>query len=155
MPPFTARPAAARSAPCWRRSRATSGTTRSAPAAPFAAAWQTPTRRRNGAWWRRRSMPLCGRSVPAANGSSPRAFFRGAMETALAADELLCEARLPALPPDTRWGFAEFGRRAGDFALAMALAAYRVEAGIIVAPRLGVGAVEAAPRRIAAAEAAL
>ncbi len=84
-----------------------------------------------------------------------RAFFRGAMETALAADELLCEARLPALPPDTRWGFAEFGRRAGDFALAMALAAYRVEAGIIVAPRLGVGAVEAAPRRIAAAEAAL
>jgi len=52
-----------------------------------------------------------------------RDFFRGAMETALAPEELLTEARLPMLPDGTRFGFAEFSRRAGDYALAMALAA--------------------------------
>jgi carbon-monoxide dehydrogenase medium subunit len=37
----------------------------------------------------------------------------------------------------------------------MALATFRVEDGIIVAPRLGVGGAEASPRRIPEAEAAL
>jgi CO/xanthine dehydrogenase FAD-binding subunit len=37
----------------------------------------------------------------------------------------------------------------------MALATYRLQDGVIVGPRLGVGAVEAAPCRIAAAEAVL
>ena len=50
-------------------------------------------------------------------------------------DELLVEARLPVLAADTRCGFYEFNRRAGDFAMAMALAAYRVEGGKIVEPR--------------------
>jgi carbon-monoxide dehydrogenase medium subunit len=84
-----------------------------------------------------------------------RDFFRGAMETALAPDELLYEARLPILPHDTRFGFAEFSRRAGDYALAMALAAFRLEGGLITAPRIGLGGVEAFPRCIAAAEAVL
>ena len=39
--------------------------------------------------------------------------------------------RLPILPADTRFGFYEFNRRAGDFALAMALVTYRVEDGMI------------------------
>jgi carbon-monoxide dehydrogenase medium subunit len=81
-----------------------------------------------------------------------RDFFFGAMETALAPDELLREARLPLLPGDTRFGFAEFSRRAGDYALAMALAVLRLESGAIAAPRIGLGGVEASPRRIAAAE---
>jgi aerobic carbon-monoxide dehydrogenase medium subunit len=81
-----------------------------------------------------------------------RDFFRGAMDTALAPEELLCEARLPLLSDDTCFGFAEFSRRAGDYALAMALAVFRVEGGRIVAPRIGLGGVEAVPRRIAAAE---
>ena len=84
-----------------------------------------------------------------------RDFFDGAMATTLAPDEMLTEARLPILPVDTRCGFAEFSRRAGDYALAMAFAVLRVEGGLIVAPRIGVGAAEATPRRIAAAEAAL
>jgi carbon-monoxide dehydrogenase medium subunit len=84
-----------------------------------------------------------------------REFFRGAMETALAPDELLVEAQLPILPEDTRFGFAEFSRRAGDYALAMALAVFRLEDGLIVDPRIGIGGVEAIPRRIAAAEAML
>jgi carbon-monoxide dehydrogenase medium subunit len=77
------------------------------------------------------------------------------MTTALADDELLAAARLPLLAADTRAGFCEFSRRAGDYALAMALATFRVEDGIIVAPRLGVGGAEASPRRIPEAEAAL
>ncbi len=43
------------------------------------------------------------------------------MTTALHDDELLVEARLPLLPADTRCGFYEFSRRAGDFAMAAAL----------------------------------
>ena len=82
-------------------------------------------------------------------------FFAGIMTTALAEDELLVEARLPLLPADTRFGFYEFSRRAGDFAIAMALVTYRLEDGRIAEPRVGVGGAEPNPRRIAEAERAL
>lgn len=82
-------------------------------------------------------------------------FFQGMMATALAPDELLATVRLPILPSDTYYGFYEFNRRAGDFAIAMALAVYRIERGVIVEPRVGVGGVEGHPRRIPEAEAAL
>lgn len=82
-------------------------------------------------------------------------YFQGMMATALEPDELLAEARLPILSPDTRCGFYEFNRRAGDFAIVMALAVYRIERGVVVDPRIGVGGVEGHPRRIAGAEAAL
>jgi len=59
-----------------------------------------------------------------------RDFFQGIMTTALAEDELLAEARLPLLPADTKCGFYEFNRRAGDFAMAMAVVAYRVNGGM-------------------------
>ncbi len=84
-----------------------------------------------------------------------RDFFQGAMTTALAPNELLVEARLPLLAPGIRVGFAEFSHRPGDYALAMALAVLRLDGGVIAAPRLGLGGAEAAPRRIAAAEAIL
>ena len=82
-------------------------------------------------------------------------LFQGLMTTALAEDELLEEARLPVLTAGTRWGFYEFSRRAGDYALAMALATFRLENGVIVDPRVGLGGVEASPRRIPEAEAIL
>jgi carbon-monoxide dehydrogenase medium subunit len=82
-------------------------------------------------------------------------FFAGIMTTDLAEDELLAEARLPLLPADMRCGFYEFSRRAGDFAVAMALATFRIDNGRIVAPRLGIGGAEPRPRRIAEAEQAL
>jgi carbon-monoxide dehydrogenase medium subunit len=82
-------------------------------------------------------------------------FFRGIMTTALQEDELLTEVRLPILPADTRFGFYEFNRRAGDFALAMALVTYRVQNGVISEARVAVGGVEPQPRRIAQAEQAL
>ncbi len=40
------------------------------------------------------------------------------MSTALKEDELLAEVRYPLLPDDTRFGFNEFSRRAGDFLMA-------------------------------------
>ncbi len=82
-------------------------------------------------------------------------YFQGLMATDLAEDELLLEVRLPLLAPDARFGFYEFSRRAGDYGIAMALATFRLEDGVIVEPRLGLGGVEAHPRRIPAAEAAL
>jgi carbon-monoxide dehydrogenase medium subunit len=91
-----------------------------------------------------------GTRVLAADG-----YFQGIMSTALEPDELLIEVRLPILPADTRFGFYEFNRRAGDFAIGMALATYSFEGGKMVAPRIGVGGAEPQPRRIAAAEAAL
>src|ERR1700691_3429112 len=67
-----------------------------------------------------------------------RDYFKGVMTTALRDDELLVESRLPMLAADTRCGFYEFNRRAGDFAMAAALGAYRVEDGKIIEPRLAV-----------------
>ena len=96
------------------------------------------------------AMSRRGRRVMAADD-----FFEGMMATALAEDELLLEARLPLLPPETRFGFYEFSRRAGDYALAMALVTFRLQDGVIVAPRIGIGGAEARPRRMAAAEAVL
>jgi aerobic carbon-monoxide dehydrogenase medium subunit len=89
------------------------------------------------------------RNIPAAD------FFQGVMTTALAEGEMIVEARLPLLGADHRFGFYEFARRAGDFAIAMSLAVLRVTGGRIVEARIGVGGVEAQPRRIADAEQAL
>jgi aerobic carbon-monoxide dehydrogenase medium subunit len=79
-------------------------------------------------------------------------YFEGMMMTALAEDELLLEARVPLLAPNTRFGFYEFSRRAGDYAIAMALTTFRLQDGVIVEPRVGVGGAEGRPRRIEAAE---
>lgn len=83
------------------------------------------------------------------------AYFQGMMMTVLAEDELLREVRLPLLPDDTRFGFYEFSRRAGDYAIAMALATYRLRDGVIIEPRVGLGGAEERPRRMAQAEAVL
>lgn len=82
-------------------------------------------------------------------------FFEGLMTTALAEDELLAEVKLPLLAPGTKFGFNEFSRRAGDFAMAAALVTYRLQSGFMTDVHVGVGGAEACPRRIADAEAAL
>ncbi len=82
-------------------------------------------------------------------------YFEGIMSTALAEDELLAEVRLPLLAADARFGFYEFSRRAGDFAMAASLVTYRLVDGKITDAHVGVGGAEASPRRIAEAEAAL
>src|SRR5204862_292046 len=89
------------------------------------------------------------RTIPAQD------FFRGIMTTALNEDELLTEVRLPVSGADSRFGFYEFNRRAGDFALGMALVSFRLQDGVICDPRVAVGGIEPQPRRIADAERAL
>jgi carbon-monoxide dehydrogenase medium subunit len=98
---------------------------------------------------------IVAKSARATRTIAARDFFQGIMTTALAEDELLAEARLPLLPTDTKCGFYEFNRRAGDFAMAMAVVAYRVNGGKIAEARVAVGGAEPNPRRIAEAESAL
>jgi len=82
-------------------------------------------------------------------------FFQGIMTTALAEDEILTEVCLPCISNETRFGFYEFNRRAGDFAIAMALVTYRLAGGAIADARVGIGGAEPHPRRIPGAEAVL
>jgi carbon-monoxide dehydrogenase medium subunit len=89
------------------------------------------------------------RAIPA------RDFFEGMMSTALAEDELLSEVRLPLLAADARFGFQEFSRRAGDFAMAASLVTWRWDGGKMRSVHVGVGGAEPSPRRIPEAEAAL
>ena len=84
-----------------------------------------------------------------------RDYFEGVMSTALAEDELLAAVRLPMPAEGTKFGFQEFSRRAGDFAIAMALATYRIEDGRIADAHIGVGGAEDRPRRVKEAEDAL
>ncbi len=51
-------------------------------------------------------------------------FFLGPLTTALGPDELIVEIKLPAWPAARRWGFQEFARRRGDFAIAAAALYY-------------------------------
>jgi carbon-monoxide dehydrogenase medium subunit len=51
-------------------------------------------------------------------------FFQGPLMTALTSDEIITEIRLPAWPARRRWGFQEFARRRGDFAMAGAAVFY-------------------------------
>jgi carbon-monoxide dehydrogenase medium subunit len=81
-----------------------------------------------------------------------REFFEGIMTTALREDELLREVRLPILPKGTHAGFAEYSRRAGDYAIAMAVTTYRLKNGVMSDMHVAVGGAEAAPRRILEAE---
>ena len=98
---------------------------------------------------------LVARSTRGERTIAAKDFFAGIMSTTLAEDELLVEARLPLLSKDTKFGFNEFSRRAGDFAIAASLVTYREQGGRIADARVGVGGAEASPRRIPEAEAVL
>ena len=82
-------------------------------------------------------------------------FFVSYLTTALAEDEILVEARFPALPPGHGWGLVEFSRRSGDFAIAAACATFGVVAGGVTRPRLAIAGGGPVPLRATAAESAL
>ena len=84
-----------------------------------------------------------------------RAFFRSALTTALADDEMVTRVDLPFLPPVTGWGFEEVARRAGDFALAAAAATLTLAGGKVAEARLAVMGAHDTPLRIDRAEALL
>jgi len=98
---------------------------------------------------------MVAKSTRGERGIAAADFFAGIMSTALKEDELLAEARIPLLAPDAKFGFNEFNRRAGDFAMAAALVTYTLQGGKIIDARVGVGGAESCPRRIAQAEDAL
>ena len=82
----------------------------------------------------------------------PAAFFQGIFTTGLEDRELLLEARLPLLDESWSTGFAEFSRRAGDFAIAMTAVLIRREQGRIKEARIALGGVVDRPVRRTDAE---
>ncbi len=86
------------------------------------------------------------RHLPAAE------FLRGAMVTARELNELLLEARLQLLGEGATFGFYEFSRRAGDFALGMCLATFTVADGVMSDVRVGLGGIESVARRLTGVE---
>jgi carbon-monoxide dehydrogenase medium subunit len=80
-------------------------------------------------------------------------FFQGALTTALTADEIIVEVRLPAWPAGRRWGFEEFARRRGDFAIAAAALFYDQSAdGKARNAHVGVAGVADRPLRLPSVE---
>ena len=80
-------------------------------------------------------------------------FFQGALTTALTTDEIIVEIRLPAWPARRRWGFQEFARRRGDFAMAAAAVFYDQDArGKARNAHVGVIGVGDRPLRLTAVE---
>ena len=82
-------------------------------------------------------------------------FFLGPLTTALAADEIIIEIRFPAWPPSRRFGFREFARRRGDFAMAAAALWYDEDAGKARNAHVGVIGVGDRPQRLSPVEAVL
>ena len=80
-------------------------------------------------------------------------FFVGYFSTARLPDEIVVAVDFP-LRPGMRTGFAEFSRRTGDFAVALAAVATWEESGTRGA-RVVVGGLDARPRRIGPIERAL
>jgi len=80
-------------------------------------------------------------------------FFIAPLTTVLAPDEIIVDIRLPAWPVQRRWGFREFSRRRGDFAMAAAAVFYDVDdAGRAHNAHIGAIGVGDRPVRLAAAE---
>jgi carbon-monoxide dehydrogenase medium subunit len=82
-------------------------------------------------------------------------FLRGALTTALEPDEIITEVRLPPWPGERRFGFQEFARRRGDFAMAGIALFYDPDGGTASNAHIGVFGVGDHARRLGKAEAAL
>jgi carbon-monoxide dehydrogenase medium subunit len=82
-------------------------------------------------------------------------FFQGALTTALKNDEIITEIHLPAWPSTRLWGFQEFARRRGDFAMAGVALYYDLDGRTATNAHIGVIGVGDHQRRLPNAEAAL
>ena len=82
-------------------------------------------------------------------------FFQGPLITALQADEIITEIRLPLWPAKRRFGFQEFARRRGDFAMAAAALFYDDDGGKARNAHVGAIGVADRPLRLKAAEDAI
>jgi aerobic carbon-monoxide dehydrogenase medium subunit len=82
-------------------------------------------------------------------------FFQGPLMTALQADEIITEITLPLWPAKRRFGFQEFARRRGDFAMAAAAVFYDDDGGKARNAHVGAIGVADRPLRLKAAEDAI
>jgi carbon-monoxide dehydrogenase medium subunit len=89
------------------------------------------------------------RVVPAAE------FFTGVFETALAADEVLVEVRVPKLAGSTGWAYLKANRRAQDWATVGVAALVHRDNGAIAGASIGLVNMGGTPLRARAAEDAL
>jgi carbon-monoxide dehydrogenase medium subunit len=102
----------------------------------------------------------CDAGIVALGSAGPRViaaadFFRGALMTALRPDEIVTVIRFPAWPRQRRYGFREFARRRGDFALAAAAVTFDEIEKKFRNVRVGAVGIGDRPMRVAAAERAL
>ncbi|MGP0088720.1 MAG: FAD binding domain-containing protein [Xanthobacteraceae bacterium] len=81
-----------------------------------------------------------------------REFNQGFMATAIEPDEILVAVELPIWPAGHGYGFHEFVRRHGDFAIAGAAALLEVQHSLVRRVSLTLFGVTATPARIAAVE---
>ncbi|MGL5167056.1 MAG: FAD binding domain-containing protein [Afipia sp.] len=82
-------------------------------------------------------------------------FFVGSLVTALEPDELVTEIELDMLPAGTGWGFEEFARRHGDYALAAVAVTMRRKDGVASDVRISLMGVGEMPMRMPQVEAML
>lgn len=83
-------------------------------------------------------------------------FTLDMMTPAIEPDEIVTEIRFSPWPQGHGWGFAEYARRRGDFAIVAAAAMLHLDGdGLITRAALALGGVAPVPVRIGAAEAAL
>lgn len=87
---------------------------------------------------------------PAAHGAAR--FFVSALTTSLAPDEIVTHVTVPLLSEGTGWGFEEFARRHGDYALAAVAVTLRSEMGRAADVRIAMMGVGDTPLRADAAE---
>lgn len=102
----------------------------------------------------------CAADIVARGGAGSRViaaadFFRGALITALRPDEIVTEIRFPAWPRQRRYGFREFARRRGDFALTAAAVTFDEVEQKFRNVRVGAIGIGDRPIRLGAAEHAL
>ncbi len=79
-------------------------------------------------------------------------FFEGPLMTKLLPDEIITEIKLPVWPEKRRFGFQEFARRKGDFALAAAALFYDDDGGKARNAHVGAIGVGDTPVRLTAVE---
>lgn len=82
-------------------------------------------------------------------------FFLGPLTTALEPDEIVTAVNIPFVSVGSGWGFEEFSRRHGDYALAAAAVTMRHQNGQARDVRIAVMGVADTPLRIPRAEAVL
>jgi CO/xanthine dehydrogenase FAD-binding subunit len=79
-------------------------------------------------------------------------FYVGSLMSTLEPDEFVTSIEMDTLTPDTGWGFEEFSKRHGDFALACVATTLRIEDGLACDVRFALMGVGETPLRLTVIE---